>query len=615
MRRLKWLIGAMFVVVVVFQCFEALNSTPASSFWSSLRIQFEAKNVSQIEDSPFVSHFGGSSTSSETPLRDGTYLNTDLSLQNDQGKENDTLNEQTDLGERPLSNGTLEVNGTSTTGDVIRMGVTERVDKTMEPVPEQSLPPSNVEEAGGAPPTNAPSDERTTTENGNGRLTSPPLTPVDMPSAVTPAGNIEKNDTLKDLAKVQTPAKEETVPLPEVVSITQMNDLLRQSHRSYRSMKPWWPSAVDEQILFAKSQIENAPFMDDPNLYAPLYRNVSMFRRSYEQMEQILKVYIYREGKSPVFHRPPLKGIYASEGWFMKHMEANKKFVTKDPAKAHLFYIPFSSRQLEESLYVQNSHSMDNLIAFLNDYLNTIMGRYPYWNRTGGSDHFVVACHDWAAYETGKAMPNSIRALCNSDVKEGYKFGKDVSLAETNVRLPKNLLADIGGRPPSQRDTLAFFAGRMHGYLRPLLIKHWADKDPDMKIFGKLPKSKHQRNYIQYMKSSKYCICARGYEVNSPRVVEAIFFDCVPVIISDNFVPPFFEILNWESFAVFVPEKDVPNLKTILLSISEKRYIEMHRRVKKVQQHFLWHAKPEKYDIFHMILHSIWFNRVFTFQP
>ncbi|KAI3977582.1 hypothetical protein MKX01_000495 [Papaver californicum] len=118
-------------------------------------------------------------------------------------------------------------------------------------------------------------------------------------------------------------------------------------------------------------------------------------------------------------------------------------------------------------------------------------------------------------------------------------------------------------------------------------------------------------NYIQRMKTSKYCISAKGYEVASPRVVEAIFFECVPVIISDNYVPPLIEVLDWQSFAVFVAEKDIPNLKEILLSIPEEKYIEMHKRVKKVQHHFLWHKEPVKYDIFHMTLHSIWYNRVF----
>lgn len=224
---------------------------------------------------------------------------------------------------------------------------------------------------------------------------------------------------------------------------------------------------------------------------------------------------------------------------------------------------------------------------------------------------FVMNSAFQAPSETKRDMAKCIRALCNADIKEGFVFGKDVSLPETYVRSPKNPLRTVGGKPPSKRSILAFFAGSMHGYLRPILLQHWENKDPDMKIFGVLPKVKGKMNYIQYMKSSKYCICAKGYEVNSPRVVEAIFYECVPVIISDNFVPPFFEILNWESFAVFVLEKDIPNLKNILLSIPEKRYREMHMRVKKVQQHFLWHPRPVKYDIFHMILHSVWYNRVF----
>lgn len=209
-------------------------------------------------------------------------------------------------------------------------------------------------------------------------------------------------------------------------------------------------------------------------------------------------------------------------------------------------------------------------------------------------------------------MGSCIRAICNTDVeKAGFELGKDVSLPETNVCDPQNPLRQLGGKSPSKRSVFAFFAGKMHGSLRANLLRHWENKDPDMKIFGKLPKVKDDKNYVEYMKSSKFCICAKGSEVNSPRVVEAIFYECVPVIISDNFVPPFFEFLDWESFAVFIQEKDVPNLKTILLSITSKRYLQLHQRVKHVQQHFLWHVKPVRYDIFHMILHSIWYNRVF----
>ncbi|KAK7282981.1 hypothetical protein RIF29_12145 [Crotalaria pallida] len=407
--------------------------------------------------------------------------------------------------------------------------------------------------------------------------------------------------------------KDSDTPVPEVTSISEMNELLLQNHASYHSMRPRWSSAVDQELLQARSEIENAPIVEnDENLYAPLYRNVSMFKRSYELMEKTLKVYVYREGAKPIMHSPYLLGIYASEGWFMRLIEVDKRFVTRDPKKAHLFYLPFSSRMLEETLYVQNSHSHRNLVQYLDNYVDMIAGKHPFWNRTGGADHFLVACHDWAPTETKHRMAKCIRALCNADVKEGFVLSKDVSLPETYVRNAQKPTRDVGGKPVSKRKTLAFFAGGMHGYLRPILLQHWENKDPDMKIFGTLPRSKGNKNYIQYMKSSKYCICAKGYEVNSPRVVEAIFYECVPVIISDNFVPPFFEVLNWESFAVIILEKDIPNLKSILLSIPERRYLQMQLRVKKVQQHFLWHRSPVKYDIFHMILHSIWYNRVFT---
>ncbi|OVA20267.1 Exostosin-like [Macleaya cordata] len=405
----------------------------------------------------------------------------------------------------------------------------------------------------------------------------------------------------------------EEMPTPSVTSISEMSHILIQSRSTSQSMKPRWSSARDKEILFARSRIENAPIIkNDRELYAPLFRNISMFKRSYELMERMLKVYVYKEGQRPIFHSPPLKGIYASEGWFMKQMEGNKRFVVKDPRKAHLFYLPFSTRALQYTLYVPNSHSHKNLIEYLKNYLDTLVAKYPFWNRTGGADHFLAACHDWAPTETNDYMSSCIRALCNADVNVGFKIGKDASLPETYVRNARNPLRYLGGEPPSKRKILAFFAGGMHGYLRPILLKYWENKDPDMHIYGPMGGGKKNKmNYIQSMKTSKYCICAKGFEVNSPRVVEAIFFECVPVIISDNFVPPFFEVLDWEKFAVFVPEKDIPNLKNILLSIPEQKYLAMQMKVKKVQQHFLWHIKPVKYDVFHMILHSIWYNRVF----
>ncbi|KAK9071262.1 hypothetical protein SSX86_009830 [Deinandra increscens subsp. villosa] len=407
------------------------------------------------------------------------------------------------------------------------------------------------------------------------------------------------------------------MPPKSVMYIDQMNILLARNRRSSRAMRPRWYSPRDQDVLASKVEITKAPSrLTDNELYAPVFRNISMFKRSYELMERTLKVYVYKEGEKPIFHQPILKGLYASEGWFMKLMEGNKRFVVKDPRKAHLFYMPFSARMLEHTLYVRNSHNRTNLRQFMKIYAEKIASKYPFWNRTGGADHFLVACHDWAPYETRHHMEHCIKALCNADVTAGFKIGRDVSLPECYVRSARNPLRDLGGKPASERNILAFYAGSIHGYLRKILLEYWNNKDANMKIFGRMPPGVASKmNYIEHMKSSKFCICPKGYEVNSPRVVEAIFYECVPVIISDNFVPPFFEVLNWDSFSVVVAEKDIPELKNILEGISEEKYRELQYGVKKVQRHFLWNVKDVKYDLFHMILHSIWYNRVFQIKP
>ncbi|XP_062100955.1 probable glycosyltransferase At5g03795 [Humulus lupulus] len=616
-RRLIWIIGLMFTLVLIFQYFELPYGIFLPSIFPSAKVPVvEESSLQNADLLPNYKIIGDNSSLSNNTH--STQVN-DTRISGSISEESLGLDEGNTTGKEYLS------------GDLERQNKTEKKTENLKdvdnglPQEEAKQPELTFHEKINTTNISFSNNETTiTTSDQNGTSFAGSPTPANSnTSLVEKKENSEPEHTelkQKDNSSSMTTAPQITnkpkTPVLDVYSLSDMNKMLLQSQASYYSVIPKWPSAAERELQAVTLQIENAPIvMNDPKLYAPLYKNISTFKRSYELMEQTLKVYIYKEGDRPILHTPVLTGLYASEGWFMKQMENNKQFVTKNAKKAHLFYLPFSSRMLEETLYVVDSHSHKNLIQFLKNYVNIIAAKYPYWNRTGGADHFLVACHDWAPSETKQYMGKCIRALCNADVKEGFVFGKDVSLPETYVHLPKDPLRNLGGKPASKRSTLAFFAGSMHGYVRPILLQHWQDKDPDMKIFGKLPKKKGNKVYVNYMKSSKYCICAKGYEVNSPRVVEAIFYDCVPVIISDNFVPPFIEVLNWESFAVFVLEKDIPNLKNILLSIPDKRYRRMQMMVKKVQKHFLWNPKPVKYDIFHMLLHSIWHNRLHQIRP
>lgn len=196
--------------------------------------------------------------------------------------------------------------------------------------------------------------------------------------------------------------------------------------------------------------------------------------------------------------------------------------------------------------------------------------------------------------------------MCNANTSEGFQPSKDVSIPEIN--LPGGRTNGlIGGPSPSRRPILAFFAGGLHGPIRPILLEHWENKDPDIQVHRYLPKDV---SYSAMMRKSKYCICPSGYEVASPRMVEALYTGCVPVLMKDGYVPPFSDVLNWKSFSVEVLVKDIPNLKNILQGISTRQYIRMQRRGVAARRHFEVNLPPKRYDVFHMTLHSIWLRRL-----
>ncbi|KAJ8534013.1 hypothetical protein K7X08_007337 [Anisodus acutangulus] len=222
-----------------------------------------------------------------------------------------------------------------------------------------------------------------------------------------------------------------------------------------------------------KSWNNNQTEEDDQYIpHGPMYLNATAFHRSYLEMEKKFKVYVYNEGEPPVYHFGPCKHTYAIEGYFIQAMEVSK-FRTEDPNKAHVYFLPLSVTMLTQFIYVVDSHEWGLMKNTAMDYVNVISQKYPYWNRSLGADHFMLACHDW-----------------------------------------------------------------------------------------------------------------------------------------DNYVNPFSDVLNWDTFAITVPVKDIVNLKKILLDIPQEKYLEMQKRGIQMRRHFEVNSPPNRYDVFHMILHSIWLRRL-----
>ncbi|XVF88314.1 hypothetical protein PTKIN_Ptkin19aG0040000 [Pterospermum kingtungense] len=287
-------------------------------------------------------------------------------------------------------------------------------------------------------------------------------------------------------------------------------------------------------------------------------------------MMKRFKVWIYREGEPPLFHNGPLKDIYAMEGQFIDEMELNNNpFRARHPDEAHVFFLPFTVTGVVQYVYEpinsDEEYSRDRLQLLVMDYINIVASKYLYWNRSSGTDHFMVSCHDWAP-EVSEANPelfkHLIRVLCNANTSEGFKPNIDISVPEIYIPFgelsPPNL-----SNGPSNRPILAFFTGSAHGYIRKVLLNYWKDKDSEVQVHTHLPKNV---NYTKMMGQSKFCLCPSGFEMASPREVEAIYAGCVPVIISDNYTLPFNDVLNWSQFSVQIPVSKIPEIKTIFVA-------------------------------------------------
>eukprot|EP00850_Spirogloea_muscicola_P003209 SM000013S26378 [mRNA] locus=s13:65372:67766:- [translate_table: standard] len=340
-----------------------------------------------------------------------------------------------------------------------------------------------------------------------------------------------------------------------------------------------------------------------------------------------LKVYVY--DLPARFHRKVAKRdprclahMFATEILFHAALLTSAAR-TLDPAAADWFYAPvYTTCDLTAGglpLPFKSPRMMRAAIAH-------VAARWPYWNRSEGADHFFVVPHDFGAcfhYQEEKAVERGILpVLARATLVQTFGQRRHVCLQPGSIVAPPYAPPHkMQTRLVSQsvpRSTFVYFRGLFYDeindpeggyYARGARAAIWENFRNNV-LFD--ISKEHPASYYEDMQRSVFCLCPLGWAPWSPRIVESVAFGCIPVIIADDIVLPFADAIPWRQLAVFVAERDVPQLDAILTAIPAKRVLFMQQRlaspaIKQARGSLamLFHQPPQPGDVFHQILNGL----------
>ena len=232
---------------------------------------------------------------------------------------------------------------------------------------------------------------------------------------------------------------------------------------------------------------------------------------------------------------------------------------TNEPNKADFFIVSFTLQCL-------------SFVGFNSEYIHKQLQQLPYWNN--GNNHIVFDLTD-SSKSFYKNKNLSIFKSAFSSIY--YNSVKDVSIPQ----FPRYLLSDklISNY---KKDKLVTFKGNLRptfNKIRSKLLELNNDTDIIVKSFSNDPTefefkikndleiivSNNRFSYLNLLLTSRFSILPKGNgHALSYRHLEAMNVKSIPIIISDNYILPFNELIDWNSCSIIILEKDIDNLIEII---------------------------------------------------
>jgi hypothetical protein len=240
---------------------------------------------------------------------------------------------------------------------------------------------------------------------------------------------------------------------------------------------------------------------------------------------------------------------------------------TSDPEEADLFFVP---------LFLTG-------FQFMTSDPVSIINECEYLNR---GRHIIVSTADCAQ------RAQSRHALFNSAnpakaAGERYKWLDDRFILIVLESLDSLFAQDIAFLPYQQeilsnlatvRDIELSFVGKLSHLFLPqehvrgskmLEFKNRYNNSQDI-VIGDTADLIHSqfKSHHEVMSRSKFTLCPAGYGRWTFRFIESLLLGSVPILLSDDYVLPFSDVVEWNKYCYVVPESDIFNIPDLVRTIT-----------------------------------------------
>ena len=340
------------------------------------------------------------------------------------------------------------------------------------------------------------------------------------------------------------------------------------------------------------------------NTYGGLIRNLESVPASFKVWTYpIPKEMLWNDVNARMFEGP-LKDFDAGYRWetLLHHRLSGavkipasdtrwRQWTTKDAATATAFYLPMylaggltitddDPRKNEEGIWEKRHNERAD---YAMKVLQHAWDNWPYWNRTSGIDHVILAAIDQGLGQMPDpaSMPTLLSHLRQAHVMSClgaytapyFYSNRDVVLAPFDTReglrersMKDNIPLNDPSDPASARKTLAVFVGKPHptntwppempqwGSLRNHIFELYPD-DADIKLIN-TDKVGFLGDYFNFLDSATFCLHLPGYYPArwSSRLAHVLASGCVPVVLIDNLELPYEEYIDWSRAVIRVSE-------------------------------------------------------------